>query len=83
VEVARQDGYDLVLWSGPAAGGMIQTRTYLGRNVSAERKARYPAFGYVVRGYRSDGSHPPSAQPVGTAIGQINGEIAKKQKLSR
>lgn len=77
VEVIRKEGYDLVVWRGPSMGNVTQSALYMNSRVSAERKERYPALGYVVRGYRSDGQHPASARPIAVEIDRIHGEIAR------
>ena len=77
VEKARKDGYDLVVWTGPQGGKITQTRDYLVRTGPYQSRGSYLGFTYVVRGYKSNGDHPPNARPVGAVIDQINGELAR------
>lgn len=84
VEAARKDGYDLVVWSGPAAtpAASTETKVYLSKGTgSYQTYGHYLSFACIVRGYRSNGDHPPNARPVSAAIDQINGELARCKLL--
>jgi hypothetical protein len=70
VAAARNDGYDLVVWSGPSSPDANAS--------AAQRQGRGPVISYVVQGYKSAGRHPPSARPIGAVIDQINSEIEKQ-----
>lgn len=78
VEAARKDGYDLVVWIGPREGKLTQTRTYLVRTGPFQSHGSYLGFTYVIRGYKSNGDHPPNARPVSAVIDQINDELARR-----
>ena len=80
VEVARKEGYDLAVWSGPKPWTLTQTTIFRGMNLSAERKASIPGFAFVIQGYKSGGAHPPSAYPVATLIAEIESEIARAKR---
>lgn len=80
LEAARKDGYDLVVWSEPAAASMTETKVYLSQRIGSYQKyGRYLAFTCLVRGYKSNGNRPANARPVGAVIDRINGELAKRK----
>jgi hypothetical protein len=78
LEAARKDGYDLVVWSGPATAGGTQRIDY--RSMSgpstSHLQTSFRGFVYVVRGYRSNAGPPAEAHPVGALIDQVNGMLA-------
>jgi hypothetical protein len=81
VEVARKDGYDLVVWDGPVDAGTDYTTTFLTRAGSAQTYAKFRGFLYGVRGYKTTDTHPPSARPIPGVIDGVNAEIRKRQLL--
>lgn len=74
LEAARKDGYELVVWSGPATG--TQRIGYRSTSGTAHLQTSFRGFIYVVRGYRSNAGPPPEARPVGALIDQVNGMLA-------
>lgn len=78
VEAVRKNGYDLVVWMGPRAGKVTQTRGYVSERTGLfQSRGSYLGFTYIVRGYKSDGDHPPNLRSVSAVIDQINNELAK------
>lgn len=81
LEAARKDGYDLVVWSGPATPAGTQRIDYrsLSGPSTSHLQMRFRGFVYVVRGYRSNAGPPSEAHPVGTLIDQVNGMLASNK----
>jgi hypothetical protein len=78
LEAARKDGYDLVVWSGPATAGGTQRIDY--RSMSgpstSHLQTQFRGFVYVVRGYKPNGGAPSGARPVGGLIDEVRGILA-------
>ena len=74
LEAARKDGYELVVWSGPATG--TQRISYRSTSGTAHLQTSSRGFVYVVRGYRSNTGPPTEERPVGALIDQVNGMLA-------
>lgn len=78
LEAARKDGYDLVVWSGPATTVGTQRVDY--RSMSgpstSHLQTQFRGFVYVVRGYKPNGGAPSGARAVGGLIDEVRGILA-------
>jgi len=78
LEAARKDGYELVVWSGPATMGGTQRIDYrsMSSPSTSHLQTQFRGFVYVVRGYKSNGGAPSEARPVGGLIDQVRAILA-------
>ncbi|CAN5628688.1 hypothetical protein BH10PSE6_BH10PSE6_52190 [soil metagenome] len=77
----RKDGYDLVVWSGPATPAGTQRINYRSTRspATSHLQTSFGGFIYVVRGYRSNAGPPPEARLVGAMTDHANGVLARER----